>query len=474
MKHDKPYPAYKNSSIAWIGEVPDHWEFKRAKWVFREIDVRSETGNEELLSVSEHYGVIKRKNANVTMFQAASYVGYKLCKPGDLVINSLWAWSRGLGFSNYNGIVSTAYGVYRPNPKEVSDYQYFHYLLRTKRYVGQFAIRSKGIWISRLQLSDTSFFDIPILLPPPSEQTVIARFLDYKLGKINRFIRKKKQLIKLLNEQKAAIINQAVTKGLNPNAPMKDSGVEWLGEVPEGWEKYKLKYLITKPIAGAWGVEPQNDSNDIICVRVADFKDFGVKTENLTIRNIDAKPEQILVAGDLLLEKSGGGEKTPVGRVVIFDGEFKAVTSNFVSKFSPKRDLIISEYLLFIFKLINGVKWNFKSLKQTTGIQNIDTYQYMDNWVFIPIKDEQITIVKHIKSEFIILDETIANIEKEITLVEEYKTALIAEAVTGKIDVRGYEVPEMESEEEGYEEMEEEMNMAAEDDAADYQTEEAE
>jgi type I restriction enzyme S subunit len=98
----------------------------------------------------------------------------------------------------------------------------------------------------------------------------------------------------------------------------------------------------------------------------------------------------------------------------------------------------------------------------------------MDNWVFIPIKDEQITIVKHIKSEFIILDETIANIEKEITLVEEYKTALIAEAVTGKIDVRGYEVPEMESEEEGYEEMEEEMNMAAEDDAADYQTEEAE
>ncbi len=458
----KNYPAYRDSGIDWLAHIPELWQIKRAKWVFREVDFRSETGNEELLSVSEHFGVIKRKNANVNMFKAASYIGYKLCNPGDLVINSLWAWSRGLGFSKYHGIVSTAYGVYRPNQNEVGNYQYFHYLLRTKMYVGQYAIRSKGIWISRLQLSDKNFLDIPILIPPKEEQTAIARFLDYKLAKINRFIQKNKQLIKLLNEQKAAIINQAVTKGLDPNAKMKDSGIEWLGEIPEHWEKHKIKYLISKPIAGAWGTEPQNDDNDITCVRVADFNEYEIKTDNLTIRNIEAKTEQILKPGDLLLEKSGGGEKTPVGRVVLFNQSFKAVTSNFVSKFSPKTELISSEYLLYIFKLINSVRWNFRSLKQTTGIQNIDTYQYMDNWVFIPKIEEQRIIVNHIKSEFKILDETISKIEKELALTEEYKTALIAEAVTGKIDVRGFEVPEI-VEEESYEEIEEEISMAAED-----------
>lgn len=458
----KNYPAYRDSGIDWLAHIPELWQIKRAKWVFREVDFRSETGNEELLSVSEHFGVIKRKNANVNMFKAASYIGYKLCNPGDLVINSLWAWSRGLGFSKYHGIVSTAYGVYRPNQNEVGNYQYFHYLLRTKMYVGQYAIRSKGIWISRLQLSDKNFLDIPILIPPKEEQTAIACFLDYKLAKINRFIQKNKQLIKLLNEQKAAIINQAVTKGLDPNAKMKDSGIEWLGEIPEHWEKHKIKYLISKPIAGAWGTEPQNDDNDITCVRVADFNEYEIKTDNLTIRNIEAKTEQILKPGDLLLEKSGGGEKTPVGRVVLFNQSFKAVTSNFVSKFSPKTELISSEYLLYIFKLINSVRWNFRSLKQTTGIQNIDTYQYMDNWVFIPKIEEQRIIVNHIKSEFKILDETISKIEKELALTEEYKTALIAEAVTGKIDVRGFEVPEI-VEEESYEEIEEEISMAAED-----------
>ena len=135
--------------------------------------------------------------------------------------------------------------------------------------------------------------------------------------------------------------------------------------------------------------------------------------------------------------------------------------------------MVSSEYLLYIFKLINIVRWNFRSLKQTTGIQNIDTYQYMDNWVFIPKIEEQKIIVNHIKSEFKILDETISKIEKEIALVEEYKTALIAEAVTGKIDVRGYEVPEI-SEEETYEEIEDpdsyRDSMAAED-AADYENE---
>src|SRR3990172_3886120 len=109
----KPYPAMKDSGVPWLGQVPEHWDIKRAKNLFRGVDVRSEIGGEELPTVSSERGVVPRRSATVTMFKAESYVGHKLCWPGDLVVNSLWAWARGLGVSQFHGIVSTAYGVYR-------------------------------------------------------------------------------------------------------------------------------------------------------------------------------------------------------------------------------------------------------------------------------------------------------------------------------------------------------------------------
>lgn len=465
-QHDRifqPYPKYKNSNIPWLGEIPEHWEVKRAKWIFREVDFRSETGNEELLSVSEHFGVIKRKNANVNMFKAASYIGYKLCNPGDLVINSLWAWSRGLGFSKYHGIVSTAYGVYRPNQNEVSDYQYFHYLLRTKIYVGQYAIRSKGIWISRLQLSDKNFLDIPILIPPKQEQTAIARFLDYKLAKINRFIRKKKQLITLLNEQKAAIINQAVTKGLDPNTKMKDSGIEWLGEIPEHWEVRKLKYVANVVLGKMLCNEDKGDY----------FKKPYLKSKNIQWLNVDISDvEEMwfsnseleiyrLKKGDLIL--SEGGE---VGKTCMWNDELdECYIQNSAHKVSINSGNL-NTYFLYLFNTY-GKKGGFDSIVNRVSIAHLTKDKLINIKCLVPPLSEQQQIVSHIEKETAIINTTISKIEKEIALVEEYKTALIAEAVTGKIDVRGYEVPEI-SEEETYEEIEE-IGMAAEDAEA-YQT----
>lgn len=470
MKSAKSYNSYKPSGIGWVPSIPENWEIVDTKRCFnfpKEI-VGEDFVNYKVLSLSVN-GVIFRNVASGAGKQHSDMGTYQIIKPDSIVLClfDMDVTPRIVGHSDKTGIITSAYVNIIPKENISSKYYYYYFILQDfNKY-----LFSQGTGI-RTTLTRSQFGALKIALPSFEEQTAIARFLDYKLAKINRFIQKKKQLIKLLNEQKAAIINQAVTKGLDPNTKMKDSGIEWLGEIPEHWEKYKLKYLISKPIAGTWGTEPQNDDNDITCVRVADFSEYEIKTDNLTIRNIEAKTEQILKPGDLLLEKSGGGEKTPVGRVVLFNQSFKAVTSNFISKFSPKIDLLSSEYLLYIFKLINSVRWNFRSLKQTTGIQNIDTYQYMDNWVFIPKIEEQTTIVNHIKNEFKVLDETISKIEKEIALVEEYKTALIAEAVTGKIDVRGYEVPEI-SEEETYEEIEEEISMAAED-AEEYETIETE
>ena len=212
----KPYPAYKDSGVPWLEDVPEHWEVKRGKAIFRCIDLRSSTGEEELLTVSSDRGVVTRSSATVTMFKAESYVGYKLCWPGDLVINSLWAWARGLGVSQYHGIVSSAYGVYRLSPQYKEYTAYIHELVRCVPFNWELRVRSKGIWISRLQLTDEAFLGAPFPIPSPSEQAAIVRFLDYAGRRIRRYIRAKQKLIKLLEEQKQAIIHRAVTRGLDP------------------------------------------------------------------------------------------------------------------------------------------------------------------------------------------------------------------------------------------------------------------
>jgi len=241
----KQYPEYKEVKLPWISKLPLEWKVLRAKTFFKPIDVRSKTGEEELLSVSEKKGVSPRKNINVTMFKAESYKGYKLCWPGDLVINSLWAWMQGLGFSKYHGIISTAYGVYRLKNKYQFEYKYFDYLLRSSAYLWELRVRSKGIWKSRYQLTDDAFMTMPIIIPSKSERRKIVQFLDFKSAQIAKFIRNKLRLIKLLKEQKQAIINQAVTRGINPNVKMKPSGIERLGDIPEHWKVKRLKYLVS-------------------------------------------------------------------------------------------------------------------------------------------------------------------------------------------------------------------------------------
>ncbi|MDP3454271.1 hypothetical protein [Methyloversatilis sp.] len=232
----KPYAEYKESGLLWLGQVPGHWVTKRGKSYLATIDERSKTGREELLTVSSARGVVPRSSANVTMFKAESYAGHKLCWPGDLVINILWAWGGGLGVSQHHGIISTAYSVYRSRPSAQINPRFLHELVRSSAIHWELQVRSKGVWISRLQLTDTAFLDAPIPLPPPDEQVAIVRFLDWANGRLERAIRGKRKVIALLNEQKQAIIHRAVTRGLDPSVPLKPSGIPWLGDIPEHWE----------------------------------------------------------------------------------------------------------------------------------------------------------------------------------------------------------------------------------------------
>jgi len=236
----KPYPQYKESGLPWLGEVPAHWVERRAKYFFREVDERSESGGEELMSVSHKTGVTPRKQS-VTMFLAESTVGYKICRRGDIAINTMWAFMGALGIARQEGIVSPAYGVYRPIRLGVIGSEYLDKLLRIEAYKTEYIRRSTGINSSRLRLYPDQFLQIPLLCPPPDEQSAIARFLAWATNRLDRAIGAKRRIIALLQEQKQAIIHRAVTRGLDPSVPLKDSGISWLGEIPEHWEARRLK-----------------------------------------------------------------------------------------------------------------------------------------------------------------------------------------------------------------------------------------
>ena len=207
----KPYSAYADSGQEWLGPVPAHWSALRAKCLFREVDERSTTGKEELLSVSHLTGVTPRRLKTVTMFLAESNVGHKVCRPGDLVINTLWAWMGALGVTRHTGIVSPAYGVYRPIDGSGMLPAYADHLLRTPLYAAEYQRRSTGVNSSRLRLYPVQFLRIPLLVPPLAEQVAIMRFLDWANGRLERTIRTKRKVISLLTEQRQAVIRRAAT-----------------------------------------------------------------------------------------------------------------------------------------------------------------------------------------------------------------------------------------------------------------------
>ncbi|MGA2804540.1 MAG: restriction endonuclease subunit S, partial [Acidimicrobiales bacterium] len=257
-----PYAAYKDSGLPWLGSIPEQWTVKRVKNLFRCIDVRSSTGDEELLTVSSSRGVIPRRLTTVTMFKAESYIGHKLCWPNDLVINSLWAWARGLGVSSHQGIVSTAYGVYRLREDTEVDPRFVHALVRSTAFHWELQVRSKGVWTSRLQLTDDSFLSAPFPIPPLGEQRAIVKYLDYMDRRIRHYIQAKQKLIKLVEEQRQVVITQAVNRGLDGSVRYRPSTLDWIGDIPEHWEVLPVKRVLRRLIDCEHKTAPEVDASD--------------------------------------------------------------------------------------------------------------------------------------------------------------------------------------------------------------------
>ena len=205
-----PNVRLKPSGFEGLADVPEQWEVRRAKFFYRQIDERSSDGSEELMSVSHKTGVTPRKR-NVTMFMAESNVGYKLCRPGDIVINTMWAYMAALGVARQKGLVSPSYGVYRPIQYGNFNQEYIDPLLRTEAYRNEYVTRSTGITGSRLRLYPESFLSIPLLCPPVAEQTAIAEYIDETTTSIDATINHTRHQIELLREYRTRLIADVVT-----------------------------------------------------------------------------------------------------------------------------------------------------------------------------------------------------------------------------------------------------------------------
>ena len=210
-----PNVPLKSSGIPWVGDIPRHWQILRAKYLFREVDERSTNGSEELLSVSHITGVTPRSQKNITMFKARSYIGHKLCCPGDLVVNTMWAWMAALGVSAYAGIISPAYAVYRPRHAEQFVGHYIDVLLRTKPYVSNIICHSTGVRASRLRLYPEEFFRLPIILPPVREQSRIVENIAAETAHLEASTIHAEREIALLHEYRTRLTADVVTGKLD-------------------------------------------------------------------------------------------------------------------------------------------------------------------------------------------------------------------------------------------------------------------
>jgi Restriction endonuclease S subunits len=423
------YPAYKDSGVEWIGEMPEHWEVKRIKYLFKEINERSDSGNEDLLSVSQYTGVTLTSESieeGDIITNAATLEGYKKVKKHHLVTNIMLAWNGSLGFSEFDGIVSPAYCVYEL--REGNFYKYFHYLFRTEFYKAEFKRNSSGIVDSRLRLYTEDFFSIWSILPPLSEQAAIAEFLDKKCEQIDRLIRIKEQQIERLQELRQAKIHQAVTKGLNPNVPLKDSGIEWIGEIPEHWEVKRIKSIAT-----IYNGSTPNSSvstywdGEVVWVTPKDFNSekYLLKSErNITEQGYRSCGTTLVPPGSIVLTT-----RAPIGKVMIAGTE---LCTNQGCKSLVLVNEVISEYIYSLLLISTSV---LNSLGTGTTFMELSNVALKDFEIPIPPLSEQEEIVAYLDKVTKQIDQTINHYQNQIEKLKEYKQSLINAAVTGKIKV---------------------------------------
>lgn len=429
------YREYKESGVKWLGEIPSHWEVVPLR-KYLKINTRRNMPEAQLLSVTREEGVIvrnvesKEENHNYIPDDLSNY---KYVQRGQFVINKMKSWQGSYGVSNYDGIVSPAYFVYDLN---YPNKDYFNIAIRSKIFSPFFSKYSKGIRVDQWDLTPEALKIIPFLEPPKAEQDAIVRYLDSATSEIDKAIAMQQKMIDLLNERKQIIIQNAVTKGLDENVEMKESGVEFVNEIPHNWSTRRLKFSAWIRARLGWkGLKASEYvENGYPFLSAFNIENDHMKWNNLNFINkyrYDESPEIKLKIGDLLLVKDGAG----IGKCARIDElPYGESTANGSLAVITSYDMLDYRYLYY-FMVSKSFKDHTELLINGMGVPHFTQGEMKKIVMPVPPQAEQQQIVTYLDSKMQRFDTAISNCQRQITLLQERKQIIINEVVTGKVRV---------------------------------------
>ena len=409
----------KNSGVEWLGKIPNHWRIRRIKNLF---ELRNEKNYEaledvNLISLYTDKGVVQHSDlTETTGNKAVTADGYKIVKEDDIVVNIILCWMGAVGRSAYNGVTSPAYDVYKPLHDTNS--KYYHYLFRTSQFNGECYRYGRGIMLMRWRTYSTEFRAISVPLPPEDEQKRIVNFLDKKIDDVDRLIGNVQKQIEKLKAYKQSLITEVVTKGIDPTVPMKDSGVEWIGEIPEHWNIERLKFNVSI------NAEKQSslDLPYIALEHIEGFSGKRIKTDN--VYEVDGAI--VAHSGEILF-----GKLRPYLAKVYKVEEETYVSSEFAVFSAETIDNQYLKWYMLSYGFLDTVNASTYGTKMPRA--NIDFIKNM----YIPVFDvqEQEKIALYLNEKSSKIDQLIAIKQSKIEKLEQYKRSLIYEYVTGKKEV---------------------------------------
>ena len=439
----KRYPTYKDSGVEWIGEIPEHWKVKKLKWLAKvrlsNIDKKSKEEevpvelcnyldvyyNEKITSAIEFMKATARKEQidMLSLEKGDVLITKDSETPDDIAVPAFVP-------SSLSGVVC---GYHLTLIRPYHESAYGNYLFRSFSANGideQFEASANGI--TRFGISKHAIANAVFLAPPVSEQQAIANYLDHKTQQIDTLIEKKQKHIALLKEQRTAIINQAVTKGLNPKVRMKDSGIECLGKIPEHWEVKRLKFV--SRIKYGLGQPPKEMEGGLPLIRATNIERGRINNKDLLFvdpEDIPYEREPVLRTNDIIVVRSGAYTADSA----IIPEEFDGTIAGY--------DMVVRAHnansrLIAFILLSNYVLNNQLFLRRLRAAQpHLNAEELGETLILLPPSaTEQDDLVRYIEGETSRIDQTISQTEKQIELLNEYRTTLISEVVTGKIDVR--------------------------------------
>ena len=429
----RPYPAMKNSGVPWVGEVPTHWQTERTKWLFRKMD-RPVRDTDEVVTCFRDGTVTLRKNRRIRGFtESLKEIGYQGIRRGDLVIHAMDAFAGAIGVADADGKGTPVYAVCEPTAR--ANARYYAYAFREMARSQWIQALAKGIRERSTDFRFDGFRVEPVPLPPLSEQDAIVGFLGHVDRRIRRYIRARQKLITLLGEQKQAIIHSGVTRGLDPNARLKPSRVAWLGDVPEHWEVVPFKRRV--------GFQEGPG------IMAADFRDQGVpllrisclRGETATLQGCDfLDPDTVqrrwsrfaVQPEDYLLSASAS-----TGNVVpATDAVAGAIPYTGILRLWPLSARVFMPFVR-LYMGCRPFQDQIDAAKTGVGIEHFGPTHLKRMSIALPSPSEQREIVAVVGSQTSPFAQATERATCEIRLAREYQTRLIADVVTGKLDVRG-------------------------------------